>query len=338
MGALTTPVATLPWETSAFVQDPNQPLIYATVPSLNSVAVIDANTLAVKATIGVGSIPRGLTLSPDGSRLYVTNNGSSSVAVIDTVSRTALSPIAITSGRPLGVQYGADGRLWVLTSGALQQIDPATGAATGPNVLAIAGEFPLPTVGGDIRVSPDRRTLYFATYGGSNYLYKYDISGAAASQVWKMAMGGSGGDLQLSHDGNTVVDVDGGGNNYGYEVIAYRTSDRRAMGTMHVGPYPYSFAFSPDDKVGYAGVAGSRDIQVYDLSTFTKTGVITAANDSDHLFVDDSGRYLFADVGYNMTQVFSTGRSVPEPMGLAVIAMAGVVWIGRRGRRALQAV
>ena len=89
MGAATVPVTTLPWGTAAFVQDPNQPIIYATVPTLNSVAVIDSNTLAVKATIGIGSNPRGLTLSPDGSRLYVANSGSNFVGVIDTATRQA---------------------------------------------------------------------------------------------------------------------------------------------------------------------------------------------------------------------------------------------------------
>src|SRR5678815_5328906 len=85
---------------AALVQDPNQPVIYATVPSLNSVAVIDSNTLAVKTTIGIGSNPRGLTLSPDGSRLYVANSGSNFVGVIDTATRQALAPIAIPAGSP----------------------------------------------------------------------------------------------------------------------------------------------------------------------------------------------------------------------------------------------
>jgi len=104
MGAATVPVTTLPWGTAALVQDPNQPVIYATVPSLNSVAVIDSNTLAVKTTIGIGSNPRGLTLSPDGSRLYVANSGSNFVGVIDTATRQALAPIAIPAvhGRQIG--------------------------------------------------------------------------------------------------------------------------------------------------------------------------------------------------------------------------------------------
>lgn len=334
MGAATVPVTTLPWGTAALVQDPNQPIIYATVPSLNSVAVIDSNTLAVKTTIGIGSNPRGLTLSPDGSRLYVANSGSNFVGVIDTATRQALAPIAIPAGSPQGVQYGTNGRLWVLSGGGIQQIDPTTGASTGPNATNADGQFPLLIYGGDIRVSSDRKTLYYGGYGTSpSYLYKYDVSGTTPSQVWAMSPGSNGEDVELSHNGNTIVHVDGGGNGSGYGIIPYRTSDQLAAGTMNVGAYPRSFAYSPDDKVGYAGAAfQTPNIQIYDLTTFLKTGTITAAADPSGLFVDDSGRYLFASEP-NATQVFATGRSVPEPAAVSLVALGGIVWMGRRGRR-----
>jgi YVTN family beta-propeller protein len=329
MGAVTTPVKTLPWGTAAFVQDPNLQIIYATVPSLNSVAVIDASTLSVITTVGIGSNPKGLTLSPDGSRLYVANSGSSFVGVIDTATRQALAPIALAAGAgsPQGVQYGTNGRLWVLSSNGIEQINPSTGASTGPNTPAGSGD-------GAIRISSDRKSLYFAEFGSSpSDLYRFDVTGTTPTQTWAMATGSNGEDLELSHNNNTVVQVQGGGNGPGYGIIPFRTSDKLATGTMNVGAYPYSFAYSPDDKVGYAGVAfQSPNIQIYDLNTFLKMGTITAADDPDVLFVDNSGRYLFADVG-NTTQVFSTGRSVPEPVGLGVIAVGGAVWMGRRGRR-----
>lgn len=337
MGA-TTPYATLPYGMASFAQDPNQPIIYASVPSQNAVAVIDANTLAITKTIGVGANPGQVTLSPDGSRLYVANTGASTISVINTATQTALTPITLSSGNALGVQYGTNNRLWVQSNQAIQQLDATTGASTGPSLGATAGQQPLDvTSGGSLRISPDRQTLYFGTETAvvPANLYKYDVSGTNPNQLWGIETGTSGRIMELSHDGKTVVHVDHNGNGGGftYAITPYRTSDHTTTGTLATGPYPYSFAFSPDDQVGFAGTSfRSGEIQLYDLSTSAYKGHIIATNDPIDMFVDNSGKYLFADVG-NATEVLSTDPNVPEPTAVGVLAVGGMAWLGRRGRR-----
>jgi YVTN family beta-propeller protein len=61
--------------------------VYAVNSAGDSVSVIDAATNRVIATIGTGSSPFGIALSPDGSRA-VTNHGGHSVSVIDTAANT----------------------------------------------------------------------------------------------------------------------------------------------------------------------------------------------------------------------------------------------------------
>jgi YVTN family beta-propeller protein len=56
----------------------------------------------VVATVGVGDFPRGVAISPDGSRAYVGNQGSNSVSVIDTASNTVIATVAVGVG-PVGV-------------------------------------------------------------------------------------------------------------------------------------------------------------------------------------------------------------------------------------------
>jgi YVTN family beta-propeller protein len=63
--------------------------MYATIPSQNSIAIINTNTLAVEDTVFVGSGPVNLAFSPDGSHAYVANSTSNFVAVFDTQSRTS---------------------------------------------------------------------------------------------------------------------------------------------------------------------------------------------------------------------------------------------------------
>src|SRR5882724_2577710 len=53
---------------SSFVLSPTQPLMYATIPSQNSIAIINTNTLVVENTVVVGSGPTNLAFSPDGAK------------------------------------------------------------------------------------------------------------------------------------------------------------------------------------------------------------------------------------------------------------------------------
>jgi DNA-binding beta-propeller fold protein YncE len=46
------------------------------------VSVIDTRSNVVAATIGVGTYPEGVAVSPDGRRAYVTNNGSGTLSVL----------------------------------------------------------------------------------------------------------------------------------------------------------------------------------------------------------------------------------------------------------------
>jgi YVTN family beta-propeller protein len=55
------------------------------------VALIDARTKAVAATIPIGRGPGFPVFSPDGSKLYVMNSGAGDVAVIDTATKTVVA-------------------------------------------------------------------------------------------------------------------------------------------------------------------------------------------------------------------------------------------------------
>ncbi len=65
----------------------------------------------VTDTIGVGGVPLGVAVSPDGSRAYVTNFGGNSVSVINTTSNPPAvvgTPIGVGNG-PRGVAVSPDG-------------------------------------------------------------------------------------------------------------------------------------------------------------------------------------------------------------------------------------
>ncbi|MCE9624964.1 MAG: beta-propeller fold lactonase family protein, partial [Deltaproteobacteria bacterium] len=76
---------------------------YVSTPFADQVVVFDTADNSIVTTVGVGKFPRGLAVSPDGSKVYVANQGddtnsiASSISVIDTASNTAGTPIETSS-------------------------------------------------------------------------------------------------------------------------------------------------------------------------------------------------------------------------------------------------
>jgi YVTN family beta-propeller protein len=95
------------------------------------VSVIDTATNAVSATIPVVGNPIGVAVSPDGSRVYVTNNRSpGTVLVIDTTSNAVTATVPGGSF-PFGVAVTPDGGKVYFTnegSNTASVIDTATDA------------------------------------------------------------------------------------------------------------------------------------------------------------------------------------------------------------------
>ena len=70
-------------------------VIYASVPTLNEIAVIDVATLQVERTISLNAEPRGLDLSIDNSKLYVALNDTGSIGIIE-LSTDDVSVVVLT--------------------------------------------------------------------------------------------------------------------------------------------------------------------------------------------------------------------------------------------------
>jgi len=298
---------------SSLVMSPTEPLMYATIPSQNSIAIINTNTLVVEDTIFVGSGAANLAFSPDGLKAYIANSLSSFVAVFDTQSRTVVDSFLL-SEQPQDVAFGSLNRLWVLGGSQIFQIDATTGASTGPS---ITDAF---IYSGSLEISSDRNTLYYGDYGLSpSTMYKYDVSGNTPVQLLVTpfgTVGSNGQDLTLSHSDTFICYTTGSGNN-NYDIAKFRTSDFASLGAFETGPYPTALAFSPDDLVVYASVDTASGIKAFDANTFLLLGTMTGPDVANKLAVDSTGKYLFAGYstyfGFLGTKVFDTGRSVPTP-------------------------
>jgi YVTN family beta-propeller protein len=83
------------------------PFAYVANHDSNNVSVIDTATNKVVATIPVGHSPNGIAVTPDGKRVYVTNDndfvsGLSVIAVIDTSINRVVARISLGDVIPVG--------------------------------------------------------------------------------------------------------------------------------------------------------------------------------------------------------------------------------------------
>lgn len=155
----------------------------------SSVLVVDMSGTApsVLATISVGANAKSLAVSPDGTRVYVGNNGSTdnSISVIDTSTNTVVATIAppnapTTSGAqldaPRGIVVSADSQTVYVS-----YYDDDNGATSVPglakinasnNTVTTVVEFPF-TAPNDVHpiglaLSSDSTKLYMANFGNSS--------------------------------------------------------------------------------------------------------------------------------------------------------------------------
>ena len=82
--------------------------VYVTCLS-NIISVIDTASDMVTATVEVGNSPRGIAVSPDGTKVYVANEDSKSVSVIDTATNTVIAVVNVIS-EPYGIAVTPDGK------------------------------------------------------------------------------------------------------------------------------------------------------------------------------------------------------------------------------------
>ena len=125
--------ATLQYSIGYLAADPVRPRVYATIPSLNSVIVIDVTSLSVTNTILVGSSPKGLAVSADGSKLWVANFGINKRRRRGGHLSTLISlPSLAAPVKPFDIKEGVAHRLYLTPNTAslsneIMQVDGDTG-------------------------------------------------------------------------------------------------------------------------------------------------------------------------------------------------------------------
>jgi YVTN family beta-propeller protein len=212
---------------------------------------IDTTSWKIEKVIPTGSVPKFMAITPDGSRLLVSNWCGFDVTVIDTATDTPITRIDV--GRhPRGIAITKDSRyayVAIMGEAKILKLDLQSNQVIGQ--VGDAGQTPR-----HLLLSPDDRYLYVSN-NHENLVRKIDLRAGAA--VGKARTGVETRSMALAEDGESLFVVN-------YEdgtVSKVRTSDMQILQTEPSGVHPVGITYDPVTRqVWVANYAGTLHVFV----------------------------------------------------------------------------
>lgn len=236
-----------------------------------SVTVLDLAAKSVRATwdLGVHRLPHGIAVSRDGSRAWVTTEGTQSVHEIDTASGKIVRTWSIAQHvNHMVVPARDEAKLYVanIASGSVTVLDrDGKASVTVPTGAGAEG----------IDLSPDGRELWVANRSDDS------VSVLDTRTTKVVATFPSGGKfpirVRFAPDGKSVWISNA---NDG-KVAVFDHATRKLLGTIDVPETPIGIVFSPDGARAFVACAGAGRVVVLDTSTRTVSGSIDGLEEPD---------------------------------------------------------
>ncbi|MFC5647590.1 bifunctional YncE family protein/alkaline phosphatase family protein [Paenibacillus solisilvae] len=272
--------------------------------------------------VNLGDRPYGMTLSPDGKTLLISNNGQSiqSIMVVDRKSGKVIQTIPYKSPEALflGVVYSPDGKKVYASAGGnnkirvydvigqqLSEIAPILMPAVDSNGKKM-NTFPA-----GLAISSDGKTLYAA----NNLNDSMSIIDLSSGSVKKTTLVGHNPYLvTLSKDGAAAYISNWGGTT----VSVIDTASADVTGTIEVGAHPSAMRLNPIRNELYVANTDSDTVSVIDTAKNQVTRTIELApykgakegSSPDALTVSPDGNSLYVtNAGNNDVVVISLAKN-----------------------------
>jgi len=303
--------------------------VYVPNSDAGTVDVIDPNTFKVIDHYRVGQIPHHITPSWDLSKLYVEDEGSSMLTVIDIHTGKPVRTINIPY--PYNLYFTPDGTKAIDVVERLQRIE-----FRDPHTWKLIKAVQIPWPGADhMDFSADGSYLMISTeYSG--IVAKVDT--VHMKLVGWVNVGGLPIDVKVSPDGSVFYVT-----NQGSDGVSIIDPIRlKVIGFIHTGKGAHGLQVSRDARYLYVSNRLEGSISVIDFSTnrVVAKWVIPGGGSPDMLQLNPAGTQLWASGRYNATvYVFSTvtGQVIArikvgsQDHGLTYFPNVGLHSIGHNG-------
>ena len=261
----------------------------------SAVSVIDVETNGVIATIPVGTTPYGVSVSRDGSRVYVGNQASNNVSVINTATNKVIATVPV-GGEPAGVVVSPDGsKVYVanFSAGTVSVINTAT------NTVIATVTTEMEPYG--ISISPDGRMVYVANQHSASVSV---INAATNTVVATIPVGNTPEAVAASPDGSQVYVTNTVSNN----VSVINTATNTVIATVGVGQRPLTI--SNNGNYAYVVNQESSNVSVINTAANTVVSTITVGSNPFGVSVSPDGNRVYVEnLGSNNVSVINTATN-----------------------------
>jgi YVTN family beta-propeller protein len=266
----------------------------------DNIHVIDAATNRVVRTIEGIEVPHGLVISPDGTRIYVSNEALRTLDLVDAKTLGVTKRIPL-SGRPNNVAVGKDGR-WVYVG-----IREEPGAVDIIDTVALVKAKTIPTKGGihNVYVTPDGK---WAIAGSISGKLINAIATATHELSWTLPMDAGVRPMEFTAnpDGSTREIITQLSDYHGFAVVVFATrKEKRRIelpkpAGMHEettglqGSPSHGLAITPDRKLLWVVSKAFGYIAAYSLPDYKLVKVVPVGHHPEWLTVPPDGRHVYA--------------------------------------------
>jgi YVTN family beta-propeller protein len=259
--------------------------LYLVNDKANRVDIYDYNLKTVIGSLPVGTRPLAAAMSMDNAYLYVTNNLSSSLTVIDLATLQILQTVLLPS-RPEGVETGFDGRVLVSMVGTVVNNQPRDNLAifdrnlTGTQALLpvqipslpatplplqptfIPTGRPVTTFNGKLIRTPDGRFIVGVITPANNQTYVFVYEVASGVILRNRTSFGQSSVLAMSPDGSRFM---AGMTMFDINTLAILGQQNNAN-----APFPFTSAFNIQQSIGGSGFSpdGKQLFSAFNVAPF----------------------------------------------------------------------
>lgn len=295
----------------------------AYIPASGFVYVEDLATNTQVERIKVGSVPYAVAASPDGLLVYVANQASNSISVINTGSNTVIATILAGNGTsPSGLAVSPDG-LWLYVANRSTNNISVINAI---NNTILPFRIPVDNGPEGIAVGPEGRVYVVNQNRGSVSIIEPGANHVASS----FNTGRTPEGIAISPDGSSVYVT-----NYNDASVTVFNTHTNTVSTIRVGTSPAGIAISQDGSRVYVANSGSNTVSVIntaDNTVLTTIGGLRGTSPKGISVSPDGQTIYTADYSSNNVSVIdmhggntviSTIDNVPAPVSFGNFITTG---------------
>ncbi|MSY45028.1 MAG: hypothetical protein F2686_05310, partial [Actinobacteria bacterium] len=252
------------------------------------------------------------TITPDGTKAYVTNDWNATVSVINTATNTVSATIPV--GRdPFAVAITPDGTKAYVTNASetVSVIDTATNTVIA--AITLGGW------GGEVVITPDGTKAYVIISDDATVSV---INTATNTVSATITVGGSPGEVVITPDGTKAYVT-----NFDTTVSVIDTATDTVSATINVGNNSYRVAVTPDGTKAYVTNFNDDTVSVIDTATGVVSATIPVGDSPGEVAITPDGtkayvtNYSDATVSVIDTATDTVSATIPvgkDPQGVAV--------------------